>query len=366
MKVITARNVHQALPLGISMLRQEGIRRESRNGPVMVAPCPVTTVYEKPEERVVFWPERDANPAFHLFEALWMLAGREDLAPLLRYVKDFGRFSDDGVTLHGAYGHRWRHAFGMDQLNVIAERLIADPDDRRCTLQMWDAPRDLGGRGRDVPCNTIASFQRDAAGRLDMTVFCRSNDIILGAYGANAVHFAFLQEYMALWIGCPMGVYRQVSVNWHAYLNDQWLKMIDMVDKIAAAPWSVPAPFPEPYGELKVHVTPMDGAIDTIIGQLVNAMAWETQPSQIMSPFHRVAWAVLAAHNAWRTLPAPERFTHAQQLLETAGDDQNDWITAMREWLDRRMLIWQARMIAPLIKSEQGSPASEQMRSDKG
>src|SRR5690606_27170488 len=36
-------------------------------------------------------------------------------------------------------------------------------------------------------------------------------------FGANAVHFSILQEYMAAHIGVPMGVYRQVSNNLHLY-----------------------------------------------------------------------------------------------------------------------------------------------------
>ena len=42
-------------------------------------------------------------------------------------------------------------------------------------------------------------------GRLQMTVHCRSNDIIWGTYGANAVHFSILQEYVAARIGVDLG-----------------------------------------------------------------------------------------------------------------------------------------------------------------
>ena len=83
MHVIRARNVQEALVVGLQDLRRYGVERESRNGPVVVFPEPVTTVCERPEERVLFHCERDANPFFHLFEALWMLAGRNDLAYLL-------------------------------------------------------------------------------------------------------------------------------------------------------------------------------------------------------------------------------------------------------------------------------------------
>jgi hypothetical protein len=63
---------------------------------------PVMLHYERPTERVLFNKARDANPFFHLYEALWMLAGRNDVAPLAYYVKDMARFSDDGKTFNGA------------------------------------------------------------------------------------------------------------------------------------------------------------------------------------------------------------------------------------------------------------------------
>lgn len=50
-----------------------------------------------------------------------------------------------------------------------------------------------------------------------MTVCCRSNDLILGAYGANIVHFSMLQEYMAGKLGKMMGSLTQLSNSLHIY-----------------------------------------------------------------------------------------------------------------------------------------------------
>ena len=55
-----------------------------------------------------------------------------------------------------------------------------------------------------------------------MTVCNRSNDMLWGAYGANAVHMSMLQEYMALMIGVEVGVYTQISDSFHVYQNDVW------------------------------------------------------------------------------------------------------------------------------------------------
>ena len=221
-------------------------RTDSRNGPVVRLRGPVGVTYADPTSRVLLDADRDANPFFHLYEAAWMLLGRNDVEGVAKYVKGMKNFSDDGETLHGAYGHRWRHRFGYDQLPVIAEELRKNPESRRCVLQIWDAtrsgvetvevetiadptpktfpafvgsPSDLDmavGGGADVPCNCAAFFEVDD-GRLNMTVCNRSNDLVWGALGANYVHFTVLQSYMAWLVGVPVGTYAQFSNNLHLY-----------------------------------------------------------------------------------------------------------------------------------------------------
>jgi hypothetical protein len=217
MRVINVRNVHEALPEGIRMMTRYGYEEGSRNGAVRLFDTPVTTRYRMPQERVIFHPLRDANPFFHLYESLWMLAGKRDVKSVAHYVKRMAEFSDDGKTFHGAYGYRWRKHFKVRSARGYHRRAGQEPRiDRRCVLQMWDARTDLGKEGKDFPCNTMATF-RYHEGKLDMTVMNRSNDMIWGAYGANAVHFSFLQEYIAGCLGLMVGDYYQVSTNFHAY-----------------------------------------------------------------------------------------------------------------------------------------------------
>ena len=189
--------------------------QETRNGPALVYPEMVTTIYRYPEERVLFHPGRDANPIFHLMEAIWMLAGSRDVAFVKQFNKKISDFSDDGVNFNAAYGWRWRQHFGHDQLIDVIDLLRADPNSRQAVLQMWDS-KDLFKNTIDKACNTQLVFQiiKD---QLHMTVFNRSNDLWWGAYGANAVHFSFLQEFVAHSLGVSMGRYNQVSVNFHLY-----------------------------------------------------------------------------------------------------------------------------------------------------
>lgn len=244
---LRARNVQEAYVLGLAALRRDGVWQDTRGGRALVHPEPVLTRYERPMERVLLDGVRDANPFFHLMESLWMLAGRNDVASLAPFNAGLKTYSDDGVSYHGAYGHRWRHHFEdgepysahqmgegptyQDQLARIIQLLRANPEDRRVVLSMWDPVTDLGQDGADFPCNTQVYFRTrhaeagqfiEGTGRqrqsvLDITVTCRSNDAIWGAYGANAVHFSVLQEFVAAACGFWVGTMCQLSNNLHAY-----------------------------------------------------------------------------------------------------------------------------------------------------
>jgi len=330
MEVIDVRNVHKALPEALYRLRNDGVERESRNGPVTVFPTPVTTVYKEPTERVIFWPQRDANPFFHLFEALWMLAGRNDVAYPASFVKRMRSFSDDGVTFHGAYGHRWINHFGFDQLEVIAARLRANPDDRRNVLAMWDAGEDLGKDGKDLPCNTHAYFSVTANGKLDMTVCNRSNDLVWGAYGANAVHFSILQEYMAAAVGVDVGRYYQVSNNLHAYKDtlDQVAELADQADD------PLTGSQPSPYEQGIVRPFPLVSTPIDIWRQDLGVFLSDGPIVGFRDPFfRRVVTPMHAAYRAYKSQDA-DRFNAARDILTQCK--ATDWRLAATQWIDRR------------------------------
>lgn len=218
-------DVNQALQFSLEHLMNSGVEESSRNGPVLVAPEPVCIEYVNPRSRVLFSPTRDANPFFHLFEALQFLEGTNDIEFPCYFNSSYGQFSDDGRTMWDAYGWRWRRFFGWDQLTTIAEELRRDPTSRRCVLSMWNSMDTSSEHddfyvathgGKAVPCNTHAYFAV-REGRLNLTVMNRSNDLVWGLAGANAVHMSFLLEYMCMLTGLPMGTYYQFTNNLHIY-----------------------------------------------------------------------------------------------------------------------------------------------------
>jgi thymidylate synthase len=325
MHIINVRNVHEALPLGLRSLREYGVKRESRNGPVLMFPEPVATVYANPRERVVFWPQRDANPFFHFAESLWMLDGRRDVATLSQFVGRMKDYSDDGDTFHGAYGYRWRTHFGGDQLEVIIAALSKDPTCRRQVLTMWDPAHDIGGSGKDLPCNTHAYFSVNARGAVDMTVCNRSNDLVWGAYGANAVHFSYLLEFVAAALQRPVGTYTQMSNNLHVY-----------VDKLASLrELATILDFENPYerGTLAPFRLFTDGDHREFLSQLKLFMRAGAYP-MMSTFFRRVAQPIFESHAAFRERTNPNRFRNAFAHIGTCRDSA--WRRACTEWLARR------------------------------
>lgn len=223
---IKATNVNEAFLSGLWWLRTAGVRENSRNGPALVAPGPIVTEYAHPWERVLFLPQRDANHVFHLLEALWMLTGSDDVTPLIPFNSGIARYTEDGAHMHGAYGFRWRSNFPMDQILEAIHQLKENPGSRQVVLAMWDPERDLSTLDlKDRPCNTHIYFDC-RGGKLNMTVCCRSNDMLWGAYGANVVHMSVLQEVIAAGVGVPMGCYRQFSNNFHLYTENEMVKSL--------------------------------------------------------------------------------------------------------------------------------------------
>jgi thymidylate synthase len=329
-----ARNVCQALPNTIDFIGQHGVKEESRAGDVIVAPYPIITITEKPRERVLFSAIRDANPFFHLAEAIWMLAGRADAAFLTPYIRDFGNmFAESNGDIHDAYGRRWRSSFGFDQLDAVISKLFNNPYDRQAVIAMWD-PRptynnDLLGRWKSRPCNTNI-FLRVNNNALDLTVVCRSNDMLWGAHGANAVHFSVLQEYLAARIDAEIGVMYQLSNNAHVYMDE----MISVTNRI---PNETPLAFAlkdDRYSQ-GCSTTPMfvdpEGIDDDIDIFMENYQYGELhQKSYSNIWFYDVLSIAIMAHRQFKD----KKFDVAIGLAKEVAAE--DWSAAMTEWIERR------------------------------
>lgn len=357
MRVNQVRNVNEALAAGLRLLSSGlAVRKASRNGPVSSADCPVVTQTFCPMERVLFSPYRDANPFFHFMESMWMLAGRNDLGWLTQYNKQMEAYSDDGgVTQPAAYGHRWREFFQYDQLDAIVNLMRKEPSTRRAVLAMWhpgdadpyafETGSDLDGAlngSKDVPCNTHVyfilrpggveddtdGFRKQAPPTLDMTVCCRSNDILWGAHGANAVHFSVLMEYIAAKLGVQMGIMYQISNDYHLY------------DGILKYPPEVVANDCETnnhYTEMRGLVTPLFHHKDVLgfDAELPGFMQYASSDGGFAVFEHRTFNHIgVPMVEAWRAYKRKD-FSSAMHYSSQIAD--GDWQIACAAWIERRI-----------------------------
>lgn len=178
------RNVNRVFPEGIQLLKDCGREISPRGELTLEMEEPVSSCYLQPQERVLFYKERDANPFFHFFESLWILAGREDVEFLQYFNKRISQYSDNGKIFHGAYGKRlgfdlavepelWKYS----QIQNLIEVLKKDRHSRRGVLCLWQPMMDLNIPSKDIPCNDLI-FVKIRDDRLNITVCCRSNDIL--------------------------------------------------------------------------------------------------------------------------------------------------------------------------------------------
>lgn len=337
---------------------RERYKNPNGEGEVLRVQEPVLITYQRPTERVLLNEARDANPFFHLYEALWMLAGRNDVAPLNYYTSGIGRYSDDGVTMNGAYGYRWRSQWNVDrqahtdQLDLVVNHLRSSPESRRAVLTMWNVGDDLlkMDMSKDVCCNLNVMFalrkergsQDHGALRvtdngeqsfLDMTVTNRSNDAVLGLLGANYVHFTILQEYLAARLGAEVGLYHHFTNNLHVYLNNKWK----------------PEEWLAEYGPRDMHSPEaFDWDHTKTIPLVEDDLIWEDELAPFVDAFGKEEWVLpyfdewdsiflytvaapaLAAFRQYKNKEMDKAFLWASRVKDDA------WRLACTNWLKRR------------------------------
>jgi thymidylate synthase len=296
-----------------------------------------------------------------LYEALYMLAGRNDVSPLVYYAKQFKEYTDDGETFNGGYGKRWRHSKSYaltddqidsagdryalepwDQIAQIIRHLKEKPESRRAVLQMWTVDQDLLAidRSRDVCCNLAATFQMSGGWthgeprQLNLTVFNRSNDLIWGLLGANAVHFSVLLEYVAAHLGVAVGQYHQITTNGHVY-ESNWKPEVWLADTKhddfytdRDLKWPLLSP-----NELEIF--------DKECSEFVERHSKDALAGSYHCSFLRnVAQPLMMAFHHRKS----RNYTHALKAAQMCWGD--DWRLAAVEWLCRREANYVAKQTA--------------------
>ena len=228
------RNLTDALLGSLRLLFSVGATVPSRNGETKELYSHQIRI-KNPTERVLITPHRGANIFAQLAESMWIMAGRDDMEFLSKYLPRARDFSDDGKTWRGGYGPRLRmwprrapdpNAYSpggslgdptlyVDQLEECVKHLCEDPTSRRAVMVIFDPDRDFT-QSKDIPCNNWLHFLvRD--GKLNLTVGIRSNDAIWGFSGINVFEWSILQQFVAHWLDVEVGTMAYTASSFHLY-----------------------------------------------------------------------------------------------------------------------------------------------------
>lgn len=120
--------------------------------------------------------DRKVNEKFMHREAAWIVSGNNRLGFLTEVMKTYANYSDNGLTLEGAYGPKV-----IDQLNYVVDSIENDNDTRQAVINVW---RERPRPSKDIPCTLSMQFllrkNEEGQNRLNMVTTMRSNDIVLG------------------------------------------------------------------------------------------------------------------------------------------------------------------------------------------
>lgn len=110
---------------------------------------------------------------FAMAELIWILSGSNTLDFIEKYNKAMRQYSDNGFTLHGAYGYRLGN-----QISECIWKILDDKHTRQAFAAIYDRD-DILSKTKDLPCNTSLQFMI-RGDKLILTVNSRSSDFITG------------------------------------------------------------------------------------------------------------------------------------------------------------------------------------------
>lgn len=239
----------------------EGRKRTIRGNVCFELPEPVIFKITNPLAREITIPERRWLKVLAYAESLWIASGRNDIAYIAHYLPKMKDFSDDGNTMRGGYGPRYRDYNGnvedyskealnvrqkgsVDQLRYVIECFRQDVETRRAVISFGDPMKDdFNGDGqlkesKDIPCTRELHFIKQAdSNKLDLIVRMRSNDLIWGASAVNIFNYTFMQEYVSSILGLDIGNYYHIADNLHYYEHhDLMIHRLAEVDECEEQP----------------------------------------------------------------------------------------------------------------------------------
>lgn len=178
-------------------------------------------IITNPIDRACYLKERHTNIVFNFAEALWYLAGSNELSFIEYYAGNMRNYSADGLTLPGtAYGKKI-FSYGPNNINQwdrLLELFKEDRDTKRGFIAIFDANETLFLDNIDISCTIgLQFFIREDS--LYASAFMRANDAYRGIV-SDVFSFTFIHELLAKQLNLKVGDYAHNVATTHVYEPD--------------------------------------------------------------------------------------------------------------------------------------------------
>ena len=209
----------------VGRIYREGETVQSERTGISTRAVPGVTYEIEPSRGFPLLTVRKMFPKFFCAETVWFIAGHKHAGFLQQFTKGWDSFLEDDGTIETAYGYRWRHHFGRDQLLDLVEHLREEPSSRQGVVMMWDPASDglRAPKKKNVPC-PFTWTANIIGGKLNLHMIMRSNDMVLGNPNDTA-DFALLQAMLAQELNVVVGKLT-ISIS-HAHIYENQFQAVE-------------------------------------------------------------------------------------------------------------------------------------------
>lgn len=212
MKVIESHDIQTAYKELIQYLKDAEIVGQTKE----INNC--CLIVHNPSIKDFYLPYRDVSEKYLNAELKWYWSGDNSCETIGKHAKMWLSLSDDGKTNNSAYGYILFKKYGFNQLEQIIELLKKDPTTRRAVLNISD-PAINRITTKDMQCTMSIQFLI-RNGKLEETVYMRSNDVFFGL-PYDYFFFVSLGQYIAKQLDLELSLYTHHATSMHMYLRDE-------------------------------------------------------------------------------------------------------------------------------------------------
>lgn len=174
----------------------------------------------EPQNNMIETSWRKWNPKYAEREWQWYLSKDRSIETIAKYAPIWYKMANKDGLVNSNYGYLWNM---NNQLNKVVDLIKEDKYTRRAVITLYDG-KDLDNYEQDTPCTLNVQFYM-RTDYLCMTVFMRSNDLVLG-FCNDQYCFSKLLELVANKLEVKIGTYTHFATNMHIYKQHFNLKTV--------------------------------------------------------------------------------------------------------------------------------------------